>query len=141
MQAYLDSNPTKNARQKYLYQIALQELYCFLGMMLLFGVFRAHREKIANLYSDDPNLSPPILKASMPRDLFKIISRFLRFDDPSTRVERTLLDRLAPVRHVFDTINNSLIQSYHPGKWLTVDEHMARFRGKCFNKTVFARKA
>ena len=110
--------------------IRLRTILLF-GHDLLFGVFRAHREKIANLYSEDPNLSRPIIKASTPKDRFKIVLRFLRFDDPSTRVEITLLDRLAPVRHVFDANNNSLIQSHHHGKLLTLDEHMVRFRGIC----------
>ena len=99
--------------------------------MILIGIFRAHKEGISNLYSEDPNLSKPIIKCAMPRDRFKVILRFLRFDDPSTRLERSLLDKLAPIRHVFDSINASLNRSYSPGKWLTVDEHMARYRGKC----------
>ena len=82
--------------------------------MLLFGVFRAHREKIANLSSDHPHLSLPIIKSSTPGDRFTIILPFLGFDYLLTRVEITLLDRLARIRHIFDAINNSLIQSYHP---------------------------
>ena len=106
-------------------------MYTFLGMMILFGVFRSSKEKISNLYSDDPNLCRPIIKCSMPRDRFKVILRFLRFDDPSTRVERTFQDKLAPIRYVFDSINSSLTNTYLPGKWLCVDEHMAGYRGRC----------
>ena len=49
--------------------------------MILFGVFRVNKEAITNLYSEDPNIYRPIIKASMPRDRLKVILRFLRFDD------------------------------------------------------------
>ena len=49
----------------------------------------------------------------------------------STRLARLKDDKLAPIREVFDKINSSLQNSYYPGKNLTVDEHMIRYRGKC----------
>ena len=115
LKAYLDTNSIQDAHSKYLYSISMQDLYTFLGIMILIGVFRTHKERISNLYSEDPNLSKPIIKCAMPRDRFKVILRFLRFDDPSTRLERSLLDKLAPIRHVFDSINASLNRSYSPG--------------------------
>ncbi|KAI6649958.1 PiggyBac transposable element-derived protein 4 [Oopsacas minuta] len=131
LESYLPLNQVPNPQKKYLYAITLEELYTFLGMMILFGVFRSSKEKISNLYSDDPNDCGPIIKCSMPRDRFKVILRFLRFDDLSTRLERTFQDKLAPIRFVFDSINTTLSETYTLGKWLTVDEHMTGYRGRC----------
>ena len=63
----------------------------------------------------------------MPRDRFKAILKFLRFDDSATRDERIKEDKLAPISAVFNSLNKSLKQTYTPGTVLTIDEHMARF--------------
>ena len=130
LRSFLESHPDFTHR-RYFSLISLQEIHTLLGVMILFGVFRVNRETISNLYSTDPNLSRPIIKASIPRDRLKVILRFLRFDDASTRLQRVLNDKLAPIREIFDKINESLRNSYFPGKWLTVDDHMAGFRGRC----------
>ena len=127
---FINNNPGF-IHEPYFNPISLQELHTFLGLMILFGVFRFNKEAITNLYSEDPNISRPIIKASMPRDRLKVILSFLRFDDASTRLVRSQTDKLAPIRDIFDRIKDTLINSYSPGKWLTIDEHMAGFRGKC----------
>ena len=48
----------------------------FFGLMLLIGVFRASRDPVNCIYSDDPNYSRPIFRDTMPRDRFKLILRF-----------------------------------------------------------------
>ena len=67
----------------------------------------------------------------MPRERFKVILRFLRFDNTQTRFERVKLDKLAPIRLVFDEVVASLRNSYFPNRFLTIDEHMCRYRGRC----------
>ena len=103
--------------------------YSFIGLLILSGVFRSSREPISELYSDDPNRGRPIFPATMPRDRFKALLRFLRFDDLETRLERLATDRLAPIRHVFDAINYALKNAYSPNRNLTIDEHLCRYRG------------
>ena len=66
----------------------------------------------------------------MPRDRFKNILRFFRFDDEATRTERRKSDKLAPIRYVIETIKDHLLANYSPGKWLTIDEHLCRYRGR-----------
>ena len=77
------------------------------------------------------NFGRPIFRATMPRERFKVILRFLRFDDFSTRTERSKTDNLAPIRYIFDSVIKRFPLAYIPGKYITVDEHLCRFRGKC----------
>ena len=67
----------------------------------------------------------------MPRERFKFILRYLRFDNYSSRLERLKTDKLTHIRFVFENIKSSLFKYYSPGTFLTVDERLARYRGKC----------
>ena len=87
-----------NPHKYYMDIISLQDVHCLLGMMIIFVAFKANDETITSLHSNDPNLSRTIIKYSMPRDRPKVILRFLTLDDASTRVERTLHNKLAPIR-------------------------------------------
>ena len=111
--------------------ISFEEIKAFVGLMILCGVFRAFREPLSHIYSSDLNFGRPIFRAAMPRERFKFILRFLRFDDYSTRFERAKSDTLAPIRHLFDSLNNSFSSAYAPGKYITIDEHLCRYRGRC----------
>ena len=65
--------------------------------MILNGAFRASREPLSDLFSEDPNFGRPIFRATMPRERFKVFLRFLRFDDVDTRPERQKSDNLAAI--------------------------------------------
>ena len=67
----------------------------------------------------------------MPRDRFKAILRFVRFDDLETRTMRLQTDKLAPIRFVSDKIIDALNKAYSPNTNLTIDEHLCRYKGKC----------
>ena len=86
---------------------------------------------IRDLNNDDPNFGRPIFRATIPRERFKNIYRFLRFDDFTTRVERASVDKLAPIRCIWDSLNSAFHYAYHPGKLITIDEHLCRYRGRC----------
>ena len=75
----------------------------------------------------------------MPRDRLKSLLKFLRFD-VSTRSQRNVNDKLAPIRDVFETINASLNEFYKPGLFVTGCEHLARYPGKCSFKQYLPNK-
>ena len=49
----------------------------------------------------------------------------------TTRKIRQETDSLAPIRFVLDTIKFNLLAAYSPGQWLTIDEYLCRYRGRC----------
>ena len=57
--------------------------------------------------------------------------RFLRFDDFETRLSRVSTDKLAPIREILDHIKYTLNTSYIPHTFLTIDEHVCTYRGRC----------
>lgn len=48
-----------------------------------------------------------------------------------TRIARRAKDKFAPVRGVWDMFQKNLTKYYHPGAFLTVDEQLVPFRGRC----------
>ena len=131
MDEYFVSHPEHSLTDRYLHYVSLDEMRAFIGLMILVGVFRASRDPLESLFSEDLNFGKPIFRATMPRERMKTILRFLRFDDPATRIERVKVDKLAPIRYIFDLINDSLNSAYHPGRFTTIDEHLCRYRGRC----------
>ena len=97
------------------------EKFAFFGLSILCGSFLASREPISALFSEDLNFGRPAFRTCMPRERFKTILRFLRFDDCSTKVERIGKDRLAPIGFGFETINRSFSSAYFPGTFITLD--------------------
>ncbi|XP_046409242.1 piggyBac transposable element-derived protein 4-like [Ischnura elegans] len=67
----------------------------------------------------------------MSRKRFHFILQSLRFDDKATRSDRKLLDKLAPVREVFDIFVQNCRESYSLGEYVTIDEMLSKFRGRC----------
>ena len=73
------------------------EIYGFLGVLLLCGVYRARKELVAELWSDDAGFTRPGFIAAMSRARFTELKRFIRFDDQNTRVQRREADKLAEI--------------------------------------------
>lgn len=74
---------------------------------------------------------PPIFRATMGLKRFTFLLRFIRFDDKTSRSLRRQKDELAPIRDIFNKINNNLKKMYTPGENITVDEQLVPFRGRC----------
>lgn len=62
---------------------------------------------------------------------FRFLLRHLRFDDKVTRDERKKLDKLCPIRDLFDTFNSNCQKHYSMSEYVTIDEKLEAFRGRC----------
>ncbi|XP_054717484.1 piggyBac transposable element-derived protein 4-like [Uloborus diversus] len=110
-------------------KIDYNDLHCYLGLLILAGVFKSHGEALTSLWSEE--FGRPIFRAAMSLKRFKVISRVLRFDNKNTRAERRLSDKMAAIREWWDTWVEVLPKLYNPGNHVTIDEHLVGFRGRC----------
>jgi len=67
----------------------------------------------------------------MVRNRFFQILRVIRFDDKTTRNQQRSIDKLAPIRCVFESIISIFQMAYTPNEHTTIDEQLVVFRGKC----------
>ena len=72
----------------------------------------------------------PFIRAAMSRDRFKMMLRFIRFDNENTSAERVQTDEAAAVRDVWIMLNRHLEKLYKPYECITIDEKLFPFRGR-----------
>ena len=109
--------------------VDITSMRAYYGLLLLAGVYRSHGECIHELWND--LTGRPIFRATMSLEHFKLINSCLRFDDRKERLELCPRDKLAPIRAVFDKWVHRVKSLYIPGKYITVDEQLLPFRGRC----------
>lgn len=114
------------------------EIRAFIGLVLAAGLHKAKHLTCEMLWN--PKHGPTIFRATMGLTRFKALLSFLRFDDKETRSHRREKDKLAPIRDVFDELNLCLLRYYVPSEYLTVDEQLVPFRGRCSFKQYMPSK-
>lgn len=105
-----------------------EEIYAYIGLLIAAGVHRSNNVDIRDLWSE--SRGPAIFRATMGRERFELLTKFLRFDDRSTRQERRESDKLAAFRSVWDLFIQKCLDNYIPGEEITIDEQMIPFRGR-----------
>ena len=74
---------------------------------------------------------PKIFRETMPRNTFKSILRFLRFDDKSTRRGRLDTDKFTHIREIFEKFSYNCATKYTPTFSLTIDEKLMPMKNRC----------
>jgi len=67
----------------------------------------------------------------MSEKRFCLLGRCLWFDDVRDRAARKQFDKLAPIRDIFTLIVDNFQKYYCPSEYVTIDEQLLAFRGKC----------
>ncbi|XP_068203605.1 piggyBac transposable element-derived protein 4-like [Palaemon carinicauda] len=67
----------------------------------------------------------------MSLDRFRFLLCCLRFDDKATREERKKVDKLAPVRQIFEMYVENCKKNYTPSEFVTIYEMLVAFGGYC----------
>lgn len=76
----------------------------------------------------------------MSLNRFRFLTRCLRFDDIRDRDERKAIDKLASIRELFEQFLTSFQNNFIPSEYLTVDEQLLAFRGRCSFKQYIPSK-
>ncbi|KAI4830991.1 hypothetical protein KUCAC02_002592, partial [Chaenocephalus aceratus] len=75
--------------------------------------------------------SNAFFNATLSRNRFREIMRYLRFDKKETRRCRLTTDKFTHVRKVWDRFVDNSIASYRPGSDITVDEQLFPTKSRC----------
>ena len=79
------------------------EMKAFLGLLLLAGTYHSNRMNLDNLWKTD-GTGIDVFRLTMSLHRFHFLLCCIQFDDKATRASRKLLDKLAPIRDLFETL-------------------------------------
>ena len=71
-----------------------------------------------------------IFKDTMPRSKFRFLSKVLRFDQKSSRSQRSS-DRFTHIREIYERFTSNCATKYTPESSLTVDEQLLPLKSRC----------
>ena len=80
------------------------ELLAFIGILIAAGVHRQNKANLDDMWKGD---ALPLIRAAMSCDRFKIMLRFIRFDNKNTRAERTQTDKAIPIQDIGIVLNRN----------------------------------
>lgn len=120
-------------------ETSIEELLSFFGLLYLSGFYRSGRQNLDDLWASDDTGIMKFRKA-MPLYRFRFLLASLRFDNSGTRIERQKLDKLAAIRAIFDQFVSQCKAVYSPSEYLTIDEQLPSFRGRCSFKQYIPNK-
>lgn len=108
----------------------IPEIKALLGLLYLAGVRKANRLNTEDLWKTDGS-GIEAFRLTMSITRFRFLLRYLRFDDLHSRDQRKKLDKLAPIRDIFDQFVDRCKNNYVHSEYVTVDEKLEGFRGRC----------
>lgn len=127
---YITSVQGNFRRERYAYETNIREIKGLIGILLICGIRKCNRMNVKDLYNTNGS-SIEIVRLVMSMFRFQFLLRCLRFDDLNTRTSRRENDKLAPIRELFNKFVKSCLDAYSPSAFVTVDEMLPAFRGRC----------
>lgn len=98
------------------------------GLLYLATVKKMNRLNCEEIFS---TFSTDSLEVFMSQQRFLFLIRHLRFYDYQTRDVTWAIDKLAPIREVFQQVNQNCKQNFSISHHTTIDDMLVAFRGKC----------
>lgn len=107
----------------------LTELKSLIGLLVMSAAQKDNHLNSEELF--DSSFSGSRYISVMSKKRFDFLINCIRFDDKLTRDERRAVDKFAPIREVFQEFIELCQKYYTPGSYVTVDEQLLAFRGRC----------
>lgn len=120
---------TGDSQQSYTSLTHKSELKSFIGLLYMVGVLKQSGLTVLDLFS--PVFGPSLFRCAMGKNRFEFLLRVLRFDSKVTRAERRKTDKFAPFREFWNLFDRNCRENYTPSEYVTVDETLLSFRGRC----------
>lgn len=119
----VETNRYAQQKGNHVLNVTSDEIYVFLGIMLLTGYHKLHSKRA--YWSVEPDVHTPIVANAMRRARFEEIMRYLHFSDNSL-LDGT--DSMAKIRPIMKQMNNAS-KILPPGEKLSIDESMIKYYG------------
>lgn len=106
----------------------------------MIGVLRSARKNTHQIWDNSRGSGVEACYLAISEKRFRFLIRCIRFDDINNRNERREIDKLAPIREVFEYFIANFQNNFIASEYLTVDEQLLAFRGHCSFKQYIPSK-
>lgn len=123
----------------YIQETDVMELSALIGLLVYTSVFKAGNESVHSLFATD-GTGRDVFRCTMSKERFLFLLSALRFDDASTRLERSKVDPTAPISNLFQKFIDNCQEMYSMGEYGCIDEMLVAFRGRFKYKMYMPQK-
>ncbi|XP_071061469.1 piggyBac transposable element-derived protein 4-like [Pseudochaenichthys georgianus] len=116
-------------RDRATWDVSIMELKAFIALLYVRGAYCGKNIEMESFWSEQ--WGNAFFNATLSRNRFREIMRYLRFDKKETRRCRLTTDKFTHVRKVWDRFVDNSIASYRPGSDITVDEQLFLTKSRC----------
>lgn len=127
---YIQKHRSNFSRERDAQDTNKMEISALIGTLIVAGLLKSSRVNVQDMW-DTNGLGIERLIATMSYNRFAFLLRCLRFDDINDRHVRRKEDKLAAIRQIFDIFVGNCKRSFTPSEYLTIDEKLEAFRGRC----------
>lgn len=106
------------------------EIKAVIGLLYLCGLHKSSHLNVKDLWATD-GTGIEIFHTTMTYKRFLFLLRCIRFDKLLDRPQRKCFDKIAAIRDFFEKFITNCKDSYTLGEYVTIDEKLEPFRGRC----------
>ncbi|XP_060859046.1 uncharacterized protein LOC132936345 [Metopolophium dirhodum] len=127
---YIDKIKSNFTRERDVAHTTTREIKDLLGCLYMIGAIKCGHRNARDLWKLD-GVGVDIVSCVMSEKRFEFLLRYIRFDDIRRREERKKFDKITHVRWLFESFILQCKQSYSLSEFVTIDEKLQAFRGRC----------
>ena len=122
------------------YPTTPEEMKAFLGINIIMGIDQ--KPALTHYWSTDPYLGNQGIQSVMPRERFEALTRYLHLNDSEQMPDRDdpAYDPLYKIRPLIDTCQQNFRDRYIPGREMSVDEGMIKYKGRLYFRQYMPKK-
>ncbi|CAH2100862.1 unnamed protein product [Euphydryas editha] len=128
---YIDKIQNQYQRERDAKRTDLFEMKALMGLLLGIGVSHSGRRNLNDFWDNSKGTGLQLVYCTMSINRFRFLIRVLPFDDVNDRDERRRFDKLAPIRTITQKMVKNCRDNFTPSDYLTLDEQLVGFRGRC----------
>ncbi|XP_012560566.1 piggyBac transposable element-derived protein 3-like [Hydra vulgaris] len=123
----LENNLYTNQKHKRVYSVSMDELFLFLGIIILMGYHSL--PSLSCYWNNSQDLNVSLVSNSLSRSRFSQILGNIHSNDNNS-IPSNNTDKLYKIRPFIDKLNENFMKLWNPREYMSIDESMVLFKDR-----------